>query len=122
MLLPIVIVLPVVAYAHSINNLLSLNSVFVVEQLRNRVRTLIFYWPCTLQRAWLLKLLAVELHSADPTDPAHSEACQSILSELFEPKHTDYGTDHPAFSYINEKDTRIATTGPSMKSKVVKVS
>ncbi|XP_031097713.1 nuclear pore complex protein NUP205 isoform X1 [Ipomoea triloba] len=35
------------------------------------------------QRAWLLKLLAVELHAADMSSSTHREACQSIISELF---------------------------------------
>lgn len=36
-----------------------------------------------MQRAWLLKLLAVELHAADMSSSTHREACQSIISELF---------------------------------------
>ncbi|CAL0304986.1 unnamed protein product [Lupinus luteus] len=35
------------------------------------------------QRAWLLKLLAVELHAGDVSSSAHREACQTILSHLF---------------------------------------
>ncbi|OIV96178.1 hypothetical protein TanjilG_14855 [Lupinus angustifolius] len=35
------------------------------------------------QRAWLLKLLAVELHAGDISSSAHREACQTILSHLF---------------------------------------
>jgi nuclear pore complex protein Nup205 len=36
-----------------------------------------------LQRAWLLKLLALELHVADTTEPAHHETCIAILSHTF---------------------------------------
>ncbi|KAI4335735.1 hypothetical protein L6164_014349 [Bauhinia variegata] len=35
------------------------------------------------QRAWLLKLLAVELHAGDVSSSNHREACQKILSYLF---------------------------------------
>ncbi|XP_004515149.1 nuclear pore complex protein NUP205 isoform X2 [Cicer arietinum] len=35
------------------------------------------------QRAWLLKLLAVELHAGDVSNPHHRDACQTILSNLF---------------------------------------
>ncbi|XP_022938219.1 nuclear pore complex protein NUP205 isoform X2 [Cucurbita moschata] len=35
------------------------------------------------QRAWLLKLLAIELHAADLSSPIHREACQSILAHLY---------------------------------------
>ncbi|KAK7411230.1 hypothetical protein VNO78_02663 [Psophocarpus tetragonolobus] len=35
------------------------------------------------QRAWLLKLLAVELHAGDVRSSNHREACQTILSFLF---------------------------------------
>ncbi|EOA12740.1 hypothetical protein CARUB_v10028249mg [Capsella rubella] len=35
------------------------------------------------QRAWLLKLLAIALHTGSGSSSAHLEACQSILSHLF---------------------------------------
>ncbi|XP_021855676.2 nuclear pore complex protein NUP205 [Spinacia oleracea] len=35
------------------------------------------------QRAWLLKLLTVELHSGDVTDSSHRETCRKILAYLF---------------------------------------
>ncbi|WCJ29645.1 Nuclear pore complex protein NUP205 [Euphorbia peplus] len=35
------------------------------------------------QRAWLLKLLAVELHSGDMANIAHREACRSIIANVF---------------------------------------
>lgn len=35
------------------------------------------------QRAWLLKLLAVELHAGDIGSSNHRDACQTILSNLF---------------------------------------
>lgn len=35
------------------------------------------------QRAWLLKLLATELHACDISGSLHREACQSILAHIF---------------------------------------
>ncbi|XXG47855.1 hypothetical protein AAC387_Pa02g2424 [Persea americana] len=35
------------------------------------------------QRAWLLKLLALELHAGDMALPAHREACLSILAQIY---------------------------------------
>ncbi|MED6124108.1 hypothetical protein PIB30_056009 [Stylosanthes scabra] len=35
------------------------------------------------QRAWLLKLLAVELHTGEVSSSKHREACQTILSHFF---------------------------------------
>ncbi|XP_058074466.1 nuclear pore complex protein NUP205 [Magnolia sinica] len=35
------------------------------------------------QRAWLLKLLALELHAGDVDAPMHREACLSILAQIF---------------------------------------
>uniref|UniRef100_A0A1D1ZKM6 Nuclear pore complex protein Nup205 n=3 Tax=Anthurium amnicola TaxID=1678845 RepID=A0A1D1ZKM6_9ARAE len=37
------------------------------------------------QRAWLLKLLALELHVADMAESTHREACLAILSQIFCP-------------------------------------
>lgn len=41
------------------------------------------FFACLSQRAWLLKLLAVELHAGDVSNPHHRDACQTILSNLF---------------------------------------
>ncbi|KAK6156483.1 hypothetical protein DH2020_010731 [Rehmannia glutinosa] len=73
------------------------------------------------QRAWLLKLLAVELHSADMVDSNHREACQSILTELFGQRLTEYGTDQDASSFIPQNDKQIAITGSVSKSKVLEL-
>ncbi|KAG6391135.1 hypothetical protein SASPL_148886 [Salvia splendens] len=74
------------------------------------------------QRAWLLKLLAVELHSADILlDHNHHEACQSILTELFGQRHADYGIDLDGSNYILHNDTQIGANGPISKSKVLEL-
>ncbi|KAL8483667.1 hypothetical protein ACS0TY_026375 [Phlomoides rotata] len=73
------------------------------------------------QRAWLLKLLALELHSADMTDCNHREACQSILTELFGFRRTEFGIDHDSSPYISQNDTKIAGNGQISKNKVLKL-
>ncbi|KAK6945090.1 Nucleoporin Nup186/Nup192/Nup205, partial [Dillenia turbinata] len=45
------------------------------------------------QRAWLLKLLAVELHAGDMTSSTHRESCQSILIHIFGLDQAKFGTD-----------------------------
>ncbi|KAL0410678.1 UNVERIFIED_CONTAM: Nuclear pore complex protein [Sesamum latifolium] len=63
------------------------------------------------QRAWLLKLLAIVLHSADMIDSNHREACQSILNELFGQRLTEFGTHYVASSFIHQSDEKGAATG-----------
>lgn len=45
------------------------------------------------QRAWLLKLLTIELHAADMSSSTHREACQSILSQLFGEGNFEHDVD-----------------------------
>ncbi|KAK9141697.1 hypothetical protein Syun_011097 [Stephania yunnanensis] len=45
------------------------------------------------QRAWLIKLLALELHAADVTASTHREACLSILGQLFIQDARQSGSD-----------------------------
>ncbi|VVB01701.1 unnamed protein product [Arabis nemorensis] len=45
------------------------------------------------QRAWLLKLLAIALHTGSGSSSAHIEACQSILSHLFGLEVTEAGNE-----------------------------
>ncbi|XP_047969784.1 nuclear pore complex protein NUP205 isoform X2 [Salvia hispanica] len=73
------------------------------------------------QRAWLLKLLSVELHSADILDRNHHEACQSILTELFGQRHAEYGIDLDGSNYILHNDSQIGANGPISKSKVLEL-
>lgn len=56
-----------------------------------------------LQRAWLLKLLAVELHAADMSSPSHRETCQDILSQLLGGSITENGLDHNVSNLISQK-------------------
>ncbi|GFP89371.1 nuclear pore complex protein nup205 [Phtheirospermum japonicum] len=73
------------------------------------------------QRAWLLKLLAVELHSADMMDSNHREACQSILIELFGQRLTENGINYGSSSFITQNDQQIPTIGSVSKSKVLEL-
>ncbi|CAI9100148.1 OLC1v1037088C1 [Oldenlandia corymbosa var. corymbosa] len=45
------------------------------------------------QRAWLLKLLAIELHGADTASSSHREACQCVLTQLFGFDNSESSTD-----------------------------
>lgn len=68
------------------------------------------------QRAWLLKLLALELHAGDMTGSAHREACLSILGHMFGQDIREFGSefnilnpsifpanvDHPGIKAINK--------------------
>ncbi|XP_011093564.1 nuclear pore complex protein NUP205 isoform X1 [Sesamum indicum] len=73
------------------------------------------------QRAWLLKLLAVVLHSADMIDSNHREACQSILSEIFGQRLTEFGTHYVASSFLPQSDEKSAATGAINKIKVLEL-
>ncbi|XP_042499811.1 nuclear pore complex protein NUP205 [Macadamia integrifolia] len=61
------------------------------------------------QRAWLLKLLALELHAADMTS-THREACLSILSKIFVWDNREFGphanTFHPLPFHLNLDGSR----------------
>lgn len=67
------------------------------------------------QRAWLLKLLAVELHAADITSPSHRETCQNILSQLFGQNLNEYSADRGIIS-VSDTTNRILA-----KSKVLEL-
>lgn len=74
------------------------------------------------QRAWLLKLLAIELHTADMANSSHREACQSILAHLFGLDVIEYSTDSnipQSFLLQNSADT--VGTRTISKSKVLEM-
>lgn len=78
--------------------------------------------PCFRQRAWLLKLLAVELHAAYMTSPHHREACQSILAHLFGQDVVETGTDVISQSLILQNNKEHTATRTISKNKVLLVS
>ncbi|KAI5422640.1 hypothetical protein KIW84_045898 [Lathyrus oleraceus] len=52
------------------------------------------------QRAWLLKLLAVELHAGDIGSSNHRDACQTILSNLFGQGTTGIDGDQALYPFL----------------------
>ncbi|CAJ1975467.1 unnamed protein product [Sphenostylis stenocarpa] len=68
------------------------------------------------QRAWLLKLLAVELHAGDVRSSNHREACQTILSYLFAHAINDIGggrTMSPFLPHDTSENAAIRTVSKS---------
>ncbi|KAK4265201.1 hypothetical protein QN277_026284 [Acacia crassicarpa] len=73
------------------------------------------------QRAWLLKILAVELHTGDISSSKHREACQTILSYLFGQGITDIGGGQ-TLSLLTLQDTaENAAIRTVSKSKVLEL-
>ncbi|KAF5199081.1 Nuclear pore complex protein [Thalictrum thalictroides] len=72
------------------------------------------------QRAWLLKLLALELHAGDITVSTHREACLNILAQFFIRDNRESGADislsHPLMATRDSDDPGISTIN---KSKVL---
>ncbi|XP_061965833.1 nuclear pore complex protein NUP205 isoform X2 [Populus nigra] len=74
------------------------------------------------QRAWLLKLLAVELHSGYVGGPSHREACQTILAHLFGRDVIESGPDHVVYdSVILRNGTEHVGTQTISKNKVLEL-
>ncbi|XP_052198623.1 nuclear pore complex protein NUP205 isoform X2 [Diospyros lotus] len=73
------------------------------------------------QRAWLLKLLTIELHSADASSSSHRETCQSILAHLLG-QDVKYGMDfNVSHSSILQDSADNAGTRSISKSKVLEL-
>lgn len=77
------------------------------------------YDPSLFQRAWLLKLLAIELHAGDMTSTNHRETCQSILAHMFGQNSTEYSSDHSISHSILRNDTEDAGKRTITRSKVM---
>ncbi|XVF88378.1 hypothetical protein PTKIN_Ptkin19aG0046000 [Pterospermum kingtungense] len=73
------------------------------------------------QRAWLLKLLAIELHAAYVSAPHHREACQSILAHLFGQDVAETGTDIISQSLILQNSNEHAATRTISRTKVLEL-
>lgn len=73
------------------------------------------------QRAWLLKLLAIELHAAYVSAPHHREACQSILAHFFGQDLVETGTDIISQSLILQNRNEHAATRTISKTKVLEL-
>lgn len=70
------------------------------------------------QRAWLLKLLAVELHAGDIGSSNHRDACQTILSNLFGQGTTGIDGDQALYPFSLPDDSGNADFRNVSKSKV----
>ncbi|CAK7343274.1 unnamed protein product [Dovyalis caffra] len=74
------------------------------------------------QRAWLLKLLAVELHAGYVGGPTHQEACQTILAHLFGRDVFASGSDRVVYdSIILRNGTEHTGTQTISRSKVLEL-
>ncbi|KAM1173424.1 hypothetical protein ACFX13_026753 [Malus domestica] len=71
------------------------------------------------QRAWLLRLLAIELHVGDANIPTHRETCLSILAHLFGQENVETGIDSHSFSLEDGMENAVALT--VSKSKVLEL-
>lgn len=74
------------------------------------------------QRAWLLKLLAVELHAGDVSSSNHREACQTILSYLFSHGINEVGGAQTMYPFLRHDTSQNAVLGTVSKSKVLIVT
>ncbi|XP_031385732.1 nuclear pore complex protein NUP205 isoform X2 [Punica granatum] len=76
------------------------------------------------QRAWLLKLLALELHAGDMNSSTHRETCRRILGHLFGQEAIESGTDFNISNSLapyNDAEHLGARTRTIGKSKVLEL-
>ncbi|KAJ8528333.1 hypothetical protein K7X08_022025 [Anisodus acutangulus] len=73
------------------------------------------------QRAWLLKLLTIELHAADMSSSTHREACQSILSQLFGEGIFEHDVDLGVFSPYRQISPGVIGARMISKTKVLEL-
>ncbi|XP_028801287.1 nuclear pore complex protein NUP205-like [Neltuma alba] len=73
------------------------------------------------QRAWLLKILAVELHTGDVSSSKHKEACQTILSYLFGQGITGSGGGQTSSLLTLQDTAENAAIRTVSKSKVLEL-
>ncbi|KAG0486360.1 hypothetical protein HPP92_008455 [Vanilla planifolia] len=74
---------------------------FGIAQLPPRTSKLALRISTLHQRAWLLKLLAFELHSADMADPLHKESCLAIIWKIFaQHSEVNYGEPNSAKTFV----------------------
>ncbi|CAN0838668.1 Nuclear pore complex protein NUP205 [Linum grandiflorum] len=73
------------------------------------------------QRAWLLKLIAIELHSGYQDFPSHREACQSILSHIFGGDMIEMGSDPIPSDLLLQNGIEHGGSQTMSKSKVLEL-
>ena len=69
------------------------------------------------QRAWFLKLLALELHVADMATPTHRDACLMILSHTIGPLSSEMYSG-PGSSQSLLVDSQLSVSNTISRSKV----
>lgn len=74
-----------------------------------------------LQRAWLLKLVALELHLGDMDVVVHRDSCRRLLSRLFLREPADWQTGMPS-NLMPARLTLTATDSSIHKIKVISCS
>lgn len=62
------------------------------------------YFSYCSQRAWLLKLLAIELHVGDVNKSTHLETSRSILANVFGQENFENGSDHLMSHLLSPQD------------------
>ncbi|KAJ7956691.1 Nuclear pore complex protein [Quillaja saponaria] len=74
------------------------------------------------ERAWLLKLLAVELHAGDVSSSKHRETCQTILAHLFGQDIAEIGGgESTSPSFFLQNGAENASVRSISKSKVLEL-
>lgn len=73
------------------------------------------------QRAWLLKLLAIELHAGYGSSSTHQEACHTILAHLFGQDHIEDTDRTLSAPFMVQNITEHAGTRTIGKSKVLEL-
>ncbi|GLT26191.1 hypothetical protein SLA2020_012740 [Shorea laevis] len=73
------------------------------------------------QRAWLLKLLAIELHAGYMSSFSHREACQNILAHLFGQDIVEVGANMISHSFTLQSSKEHAGTKTISKNKVLEL-
>lgn len=101
---------------------LKLNSPNIVHVIYTAHFSDYLYWRYLLlifsQRAWLLKLLAIELNAGDVSGSNHQDACQSILAHLYGSENGGIGTDGILSQSFLQNGMEYSGTRPISKSKV----
>ncbi|CAJ2632760.1 unnamed protein product [Trifolium pratense] len=73
------------------------------------------------QRAWLLKLLAVELHAGDVSSSNHRDTCQTILSNIFGQGTTGIDEDQAIYPFSLHDNSGNADYRTVSKNKVLEL-
>ncbi|ONK81042.1 uncharacterized protein A4U43_C01F24610 [Asparagus officinalis] len=93
---------------------------FVISPLPKRSTNQALRISTLHQRAWLLKLLALELHLADVASSGHRETCLAILSGIFDQCNVENGSG-PSASETFEIDAGHAGNRTMNNSKVLQL-